>query len=96
MVLTETTSKALFGDENPLGKTVSLDNEYDFIVNAVIPDLPKNSTYIVGCFVSVDCLLELANSVLTNPGNWSTPTIVEVYENSNITLLNKKLSKDLL
>lgn len=96
MVLTETTSKALFGNENPLGKTVSLGNEYDFIVKAIIPDLPKNSTYIVSCFLSVECLLELTNGILTNPGNWSTPTIVEVYENSNITLLDEKLSKDLL
>ncbi len=96
IVLTETTSKGLFGDENPLGKTVSLGNEYDFIVNAVIPDLPKNSTYLVECFLSVERLLETHEGLLTSPGNWSTPTIVEVHENTNIPLLEEKLSKDLL
>jgi putative ABC transport system permease protein len=96
IVLTETTSKALFGDQNPLGKTVSLGNEYDFIVNAVIPDLPKNSTYLVECFLSVERLLETHEGLLTSPGNWSTPTIVEVHENTNIPLLEEKLSKDLL
>ena len=96
MVLTETISKALFGDENPLGKIVSLGNEYDFIVNAVIPDLPKNSTYLVDCFFSVERLLETHEGLLTSPGNWSTPTIVEVHENTNIPLLEEKLSKDLL
>lgn len=96
MVLTETTSKALFGNQNPLGKTVSIGNKYDFIVNAVIPDLPKNSTYLVECFLSVEGLLKTHEGLLTNPGNWSTHTIVEVHENSNIELLNEKLSKDLL
>ncbi len=96
MVITETMSKALFGDENPLGKTVSLGNEYDFIVNAVIPDLPKNSTYIVECFLSVESFSDISPGILTNPGNWSTPTIVEVHKNTNIALLEEKLSKDLL
>lgn len=96
MVLTETTSKALFGDQNPIGKTVSIDNEYEFIVNAVIPDQPENSTYAVGCYLSVECFLELQEGLLTNPGNWSTPTIVEVRENTNIPQLEEKLSRDLL
>lgn len=96
IVLTESLSKSLYGDKNPLGKTVSYRNEYDFVVNAVIPDLPKNSTYIVDCFLSAESFLEILPGLLTNPGNWSTPTIVEVHENSNITLLDEKLSKDLL
>ena len=96
MVLTESTSIALFGDQNPIGKTVSIDNEYGFIVNAVIPDQPENSTYLVGCYLSVECLLELDEALLTNPGNWSTPTIIEVNDNVDIPLLEEKLSKDLL
>ena len=96
MVLTKSAATALFKDVNPIGKTVNLDKEYDFIVNAVIPDLPENSSNKVDCFVSIECLLKLANGVLTNPGNWSTPTYVELEENADISLLEQKLSVDLL
>lgn len=96
MVLTESAAKALFNDKNPIGETVNWGKNHDFIVNAVIPDLPENSTYKVDCFVSVLCLNTLATGMLTNPGNWSMTTFVEVKDNSNIELLEDKLSKDLL
>ena len=96
MVLTQSASKDLFNDKNPIGETVNWNNDYDFIVNAVIRDLPENSTYKVQCFVSLLCLNKLNQSMLTQPGNWSLTTFVEVQEKSDILLLEKKLSKDLL
>lgn len=43
-VITESVAKRLFGDENPLGKT--LDEEFfTATVSAVIKDLPENSTF---------------------------------------------------
>ncbi len=96
MVLTENSAKALFNDKNPIGETVSLEGEYDFVVNAVIPDLPENSSHRVQCYVSIQSLLTLSNPLLTNPGNWSVSTFVEIKENSNIPSLEEKLSKDLL
>ncbi|PKP34696.1 MAG: hypothetical protein CVU00_05580 [Bacteroidetes bacterium HGW-Bacteroidetes-17] len=96
MVLTESSAKALFGDRNPIGESVNWDKNHDFIVNAVIPDLPENSTYQADCFVSVLCLNTLAPDMLTNPGNWSMTTFVQLKENSDVPQLEAKLSKDLL
>ena len=42
-VLTESTSKRLYGDESALGKTFELDKEQSFEVTAVVKDLPANS-----------------------------------------------------
>jgi putative ABC transport system permease protein len=96
MVLTQSAAKALFGDKNPIGETVNWDKNYDFVVNAVIPDIPENSCYKADGYVSIMCLLDLAKGMLTNPGNWSLTTFVEVKENSDVVLLEEKLSKDLL
>ncbi len=43
VVLTESTSKKYFGDENPIGKVLKMDNTYDFKVTGVIKDLPANA-----------------------------------------------------
>ena len=45
MVLTATTAKKYFGDENPLGKIIRVDNQYNFMVTGVIEDIPVNSHY---------------------------------------------------
>jgi len=44
MVLTETSANKLFGDEDPLGKMVKLDNQWDAKITAIIKDVPKNSS----------------------------------------------------
>ena len=45
IVLTGSTARALFGDENPMGKTVRFDNKNDLKVTGVLGDLPANSTF---------------------------------------------------
>ncbi|WP_293312773.1 ABC transporter permease [Pedobacter sp. UBA5917] len=44
IVLTETLAKSLFGNEDPLNKTVKLDEKENLRVEGVIEDSPKNST----------------------------------------------------
>jgi putative ABC transport system permease protein len=44
IVLTEGLAKALFGNEDPLNKTVRFDNKNDLKVTGVLKDLPENST----------------------------------------------------
>jgi putative ABC transport system permease protein len=43
LVLTETTSKKYFGNENPVGKYLTKENDADYLVTAVIKDFPQNS-----------------------------------------------------
>jgi putative ABC transport system permease protein len=44
VVLTATLAKALFGNEDPMGKSLKLDNKEELKVEGVIEDLPKNSS----------------------------------------------------
>ena len=44
IVLTESTAKALFGNEDALNKTVRFDNTNDLKVTGILKDIPRNST----------------------------------------------------
>ncbi len=44
IVLTESTAKALFGDADPIDKTVRIDNKHDVKVTGIMKDVPKNSS----------------------------------------------------
>lgn len=45
IVLTESTAKSLFGDEDPMNKMVRIDNKSDLKVTGILKDLPDNSTF---------------------------------------------------
>src|SRR5690242_857272 len=44
LILTASTARALFGEADPLGKVVKIDNRSDYTVSAVIEDVPANSS----------------------------------------------------
>lgn len=44
IVISESTSNLLFGDDNPLGKLVTVGMKNDFVVSAVFADFPENSS----------------------------------------------------
>ncbi|HEX9511441.1 MAG TPA: ABC transporter permease [Puia sp.] len=45
IVLTESTARTLFGNENPLNKTIRFDNRNDLKVTGILKDLPANSSF---------------------------------------------------
>ena len=53
LVLTETLAQKYFGDENPIGKIVQVENKYDCKVTGVIEDMPINSHMRLNGFVSM-------------------------------------------
>jgi len=53
-VLTESTSRKLFGNENPLGKEILIHHQSAVIVTGVIEDFPENSSLKAGIIVNAE------------------------------------------
>lgn len=45
LIVTESMAKKLFGDEDPMGKVVKMDNKDNFKVTGVLKDLPDNTQF---------------------------------------------------
>jgi len=52
ILLSETTAKDIFGKEDPMGKTVTLDNREHLIVKGIYKDLPQNSNFAKNGFLA--------------------------------------------
>lgn len=52
ILLSESLSKKLFGDENPVGQNVQMDATWNLKVNGVYEDLPSNSDFREASFVA--------------------------------------------
>src|ERR1700733_1331554 len=52
LTVTQSFAKRLFGKEDPIGKIVKLDNQDNFVVKAVMKDLPNNTRFKFDYLVS--------------------------------------------
>jgi putative ABC transport system permease protein len=95
ILLTESVATALFGSENPIDKTVKLDNKMDFKVVGVYEDLPHNSKFYDTKFlipwdkyVTTEKWLKEAP---TQWGNHSWQAFVQVNENVDFAKTTAKI-----
>lgn len=90
IVLTEKLAKKLYGDEDPMGKIIKIDNKENFTVTGILKDLPNNTRF------NFEYLLPWAYKRFTgdddqNWGNNSTRTYVLLKPNASLASVNAKL-----
>lgn len=78
-ILSESTARAIFGTEDPIGKTLRIDNGIDVQVTGVYDDIPANSTFgdvqFIGTFAEIQ---QLSPWIGKNPSDWEN-TYQELY-----------------
>ena len=99
IVLTENVAKNLFGDDDPLGKTISVENDTTIIqVTGVIEDRPFNSHLQFDYLNSMPTLYHLLNKSgmgdFLNSRGWAGMyTYILLNENSTIKQVKDKLTE---
>jgi putative ABC transport system permease protein len=69
-VITEETAKKYFGNEDPIGKPLHYRNE-DYIVKAVLEDLPANSHIRFNIIINYEKYIQLTNGNANTSWGWS-------------------------
>src|ERR1035438_10467211 len=90
IVITQKLSKQLFGNEDPLGKTIRLDNKYDFNVSAVMKDLPNNTEFDFEYLLPWS-FMHVRNEDDSSWGSNSTHNFVLLKPNASIASVNSKI-----
>jgi putative ABC transport system permease protein len=58
LILSRITARRYFGDEEPVGKTLRLNDQSDYMVTGVFEEIPGNSHFHFDIFVSMESLKE--------------------------------------
>jgi putative ABC transport system permease protein len=74
IVLTKELAIKYFGDENPLGKSLILDNKIDVTVTGVADNIPRNSSIRFNFLVS----FETANELFPNLDSWDAQKLTSI------------------
>lgn len=92
LVLTENAAKKYFRDENPIGKTITINNRTDYTVTGIIANVPANS-HLQFDFVRPFELFREMGRDLDNWGDVSFYTYVQLQKNSSLQSVNNKLEE---
>jgi len=90
MVISENTAKRYFGDDNPLGKTMRLNDEEDYTVTGIVGNVPANSHIQFDMLLSFETRYAEDREPMEAWINFSYFTYILLDENSDYKNLEAK------
>jgi len=90
LVITESTAKKYFGSDDPMGKTILVENKYPSTVTGVIKDIPVNSQLQCDMLYSVSTLEKMYPGRLEQWGNFGNFTYLLLGKGTDATRLQAK------
>jgi len=92
-VITEKIARKYFGDENPIGKIINVGNEYDYLITAIVEDLPDNSHFKFDIFMTLeDGDMMFSENWMDNWGWWNFLVYFEMQDHFSKKDLDTKIS----
>lgn len=94
IILTEKMAQRFFGEINPLGKVIRINNKYDLTVTGVLENIPTNSSIVLNGLISFNTLYQMMEPERFE--SWSmyvTTTLIKVHENTDINLVKSKMEE---
>jgi hypothetical protein len=97
LVLSEEYAHKYFGDDNPIGKPITLrypnGQKLDFRVGAVTRKTPRNSSLDFDILASGEILVDVGIDEPNNWAHWNTATFVQVQNPADIATLHAQMRK---
>jgi len=97
LILDEDNALKYFGDEDPIGKQISIvvseDKTFEFFVGAVIKNSPKNSSFQLSIILPYETLTDLKNEDHESWSDYTRALLFEVYDNSSIPEITNYMQK---
>jgi ABC-type antimicrobial peptide transport system permease subunit len=91
LVLSERLAEKYFGKENPLGKIITLNDEFPMTVTGIMKEIPENSTFRFEAITPLEFHADLSGQNLDSLTNENYFVFVRLQENVSVTALNEKI-----
>ncbi len=92
IVITENMAGKLFGDEDPMGKTIQVEDRFDFQVSGVLEDIPSNSHMQFDVLAPFSFIHDLWGENLNSWGGASHLTYVELRPEVHPEVVSRKIT----
>lgn len=97
VILTEEAAKKIFGNENPIGKSIESGSKHSLQVTGILKSIPVNSSMKIDALIPFDFYKVMRNDpkALDNFYQWNYNTFLLLKPGVNIDQFEKKMSEDL-
>lgn len=96
IILSESFAEAMFGDEEPMGKVITIDNQYEVRVTGVVENVPPNSTLKFDFLQPYEFEARNSPFISNNRTSWGNNfliTLVELEKGIPMEAFSEKISK---
>lgn len=94
LILSEKMAHKYFGNQNALGKTITVDGEYEYTVKGIMKNIPANSYFQFDCLASIFTLNSIyGQDRLEKWNNYNYVTFLLFEEGTDVTLTLEKIRK---
>jgi len=94
IVITESAAKSLFGDEDPIGKSIRVDDKDNLMVTALLKDVPKNSSFQFEYLLPWKYRYQSQQWIKDNTENWgnnSFQVFIELDDKANMASVENNI-----
>ena len=91
LFLSESSARRIFGGENPMGKTLRWQNNYELIVKGIFADMPRNVTIHAEAILSINHPW-LREGMRSWMGGGNYPTFVRLKKDADVEHLNQRIN----
>lgn len=95
IVLSRSEAQKIFGDEDPLGKTIRINNKLSYLVTGIMEDFPANSSLKATAVIPFHRLPEILGDpeALNDWNNWNYQTFALLPADHDLREINPRLEK---
>jgi ABC-type antimicrobial peptide transport system permease subunit len=92
IVVSEAIAEKYFSNEDPMGKTLTMNNQHQFTITGVIENVPRNSTLQFDMVIPIEYRISTTDSWYTQWNNFFPFTFIKLQDNCNIDDINEKIA----
>lgn len=93
ILLTENTAKKFFGDADPIGKFLTIQDRYDFVVSGILKEIPQNSNFSFDFLVPYAFAQKVSASFSDNWEDSFLHTYVELESKTDMAAVSQNISE---
>ncbi|MGQ8337419.1 ABC transporter permease [Sunxiuqinia sp. A32] len=90
IVLTENVAGRLFGDQNPVGATITCNNKY-YVVSGIANDVPLNSHIPFDAVFPIEPQIKAPGTYISWDGGMSATTFIKLYQANQLAELESQM-----
>ena len=91
LFLSESTARRIFGSENPMGKMLRWQNQYELIVKGIFADMPRNVTIHAEAILSINHPW-LREDIRSWMGGGNYPTFARLKKDADAEYINQRIN----